>query len=209
MLDRNECLEIPNVCSHGLCVDLQGSYQCICHNGFKASQDQTMCMGKKEDISFRGWRGAETPEEITVRSLATSNYQVSVRNSLTKNEFCETVYGFIQCKICKQDTPQYVLWFSVYSLFPQVTFTCLLTWALGHSGLRWDHHGTSCPFIPLSRKLFGFPLKKAFWNARIQGSSSRVTVLKWIYKHTHTYICFFHPNHWIHEIYLLVLLFNS
>lgn len=54
VLDRNECLEIPNVCSHGLCVDLQGSYQCICHNGFKASQDQTMCMGKKEDISSRG-----------------------------------------------------------------------------------------------------------------------------------------------------------
>lgn len=46
VLDRNECLEIPNVCSHGLCVDLQGSYQCICNNGFKASQDQTMCMGR-------------------------------------------------------------------------------------------------------------------------------------------------------------------
>lgn len=45
VIDRNECLEIPNVCSHGLCVDMQGSYQCICHNGFKASQDQTMCMG--------------------------------------------------------------------------------------------------------------------------------------------------------------------
>ncbi|KAI4541427.1 hypothetical protein MG293_008569 [Ovis ammon polii] len=47
-VDRNECLEIPNVCSHGLCVDLQGSYQCICHNGFKASQDQTMCMDVDE-----------------------------------------------------------------------------------------------------------------------------------------------------------------
>ncbi|RMC01268.1 hypothetical protein DUI87_22217 [Hirundo rustica rustica] len=44
-VDRNECLEIPNICSHGLCVDMQGSYQCVCHNGFKASQDQTMCMG--------------------------------------------------------------------------------------------------------------------------------------------------------------------
>lgn len=45
VIDRNECLEIPNICSHGLCVDMQGSYQCVCHNGFKASQDQTMCMG--------------------------------------------------------------------------------------------------------------------------------------------------------------------
>ncbi|XP_054253822.1 fibrillin-2 isoform X1 [Indicator indicator] len=47
-IDRNECLEIPNVCSRGLCVDMQGSYQCICHNGFKASQDQTMCMDVDE-----------------------------------------------------------------------------------------------------------------------------------------------------------------
>lgn len=47
VIDRNECLEIPNVCSHGLCVDMQGSYQCVCHNGFKASQDQTMCMGRE------------------------------------------------------------------------------------------------------------------------------------------------------------------
>ena len=84
VLDRNECLEIPNVCSHGLCVDLQGSYQCICHNGFKASQDQTMCMGKKGNIISRGYRGAETPEEITVRSPATRNYPVSVRNSLNE-----------------------------------------------------------------------------------------------------------------------------
>ena len=86
VLDRNECLEIPNVCSHGLCVDLQGSYQCICHNGFKASQDQTMCMGKKEDISSRGWHGAERPGEITVQSLATANYQVFFRSSLTKKK---------------------------------------------------------------------------------------------------------------------------
>lgn len=54
-IDRNECLEIPNVCSHGLCVDMQGSYQCVCHNGFKASQDQTMCMGMENFVC--GWFG--------------------------------------------------------------------------------------------------------------------------------------------------------
>uniref|UniRef100_A0A8C3RBV6 Fibrillin 3 n=1 Tax=Cyanoderma ruficeps TaxID=181631 RepID=A0A8C3RBV6_9PASS len=41
---RNECQEIPNVCSHGDCVDTEGSYVCICHNGFKATGEQTMCM---------------------------------------------------------------------------------------------------------------------------------------------------------------------
>ncbi|KAM4052790.1 fibrillin-2 isoform 1-T1 [Anomaloglossus baeobatrachus] len=43
-IDRNECLEIPNVCSHGTCEDTLGSYRCVCNNGFKASQDRTMCM---------------------------------------------------------------------------------------------------------------------------------------------------------------------
>lgn len=43
---RNECQEIPNVCSHGDCVDTEGSYVCICHNGFKATGEQTMCMGQ-------------------------------------------------------------------------------------------------------------------------------------------------------------------
>uniref|UniRef100_A0A8C5I4Y5 Fibrillin-2-like n=1 Tax=Gouania willdenowi TaxID=441366 RepID=A0A8C5I4Y5_GOUWI len=43
-LDRDECQEIPNVCSHGECIDTQGSYRCLCHNGFKATADQTMCM---------------------------------------------------------------------------------------------------------------------------------------------------------------------
>nr|XP_046247842.1 fibrillin-2b isoform X2 [Scatophagus argus] len=43
-LDRNECQEIPNVCSHGECIDTQGSYRCLCHNGFKATADLTMCM---------------------------------------------------------------------------------------------------------------------------------------------------------------------
>ncbi|XP_062816685.1 fibrillin-2 isoform X2 [Anolis carolinensis] len=41
---RNECQEIPNVCSHGDCVDTEGSFICICFNGFKATGDLTMCM---------------------------------------------------------------------------------------------------------------------------------------------------------------------
>uniref|UniRef100_A0A8C2EZW0 Fibrillin 2b n=1 Tax=Cyprinus carpio TaxID=7962 RepID=A0A8C2EZW0_CYPCA len=43
-LDRNECQEIPNVCSHGKCIDTLGSFRCLCHNGFKTTPDLTMCM---------------------------------------------------------------------------------------------------------------------------------------------------------------------
>lgn len=43
---RNECREIANVCSHGDCVDTEGSYTCLCHPGFRASADQTLCTGE-------------------------------------------------------------------------------------------------------------------------------------------------------------------
>ncbi|XP_051766700.1 fibrillin-2b isoform X2 [Ctenopharyngodon idella] len=43
-VDRNECQEIPNICSHGKCIDTEGSFRCLCHNGFKTTPDQTMCM---------------------------------------------------------------------------------------------------------------------------------------------------------------------
>lgn len=35
------------MCSHGNCIDTQGSYRCACHNGFKATADQSMCMGEQ------------------------------------------------------------------------------------------------------------------------------------------------------------------
>lgn len=35
------------MCSHGNCIDTQGSYRCACHNGFKATADQSMCMGER------------------------------------------------------------------------------------------------------------------------------------------------------------------
>lgn len=43
--DRNECLEIPNICSHGDCLDHEGGYTCRCHTGFKTNEDETMCLG--------------------------------------------------------------------------------------------------------------------------------------------------------------------
>lgn len=46
MADRNECLETPNLCSHGKCVDIQGGYMCTCHAGFMATPNGKMCMGK-------------------------------------------------------------------------------------------------------------------------------------------------------------------
>lgn len=48
---RNECREMPNICSHGDCVDTEGSYTCLCHRGFRASADQTLCTGERPFLS--------------------------------------------------------------------------------------------------------------------------------------------------------------
>ncbi|XP_051691464.2 LOW QUALITY PROTEIN: fibrillin-3 [Oryctolagus cuniculus] len=45
---RNECREIPNVCSHGDCMDTEGSYVCRCHRGFHTSADRTLCLDVDE-----------------------------------------------------------------------------------------------------------------------------------------------------------------
>ena len=211
------------------------------------------------------------PPQVTTLSLSGT--------VLTKNELCETVYGFSQCKICKQDTPQYVLGFSGNSFLPQMAFTCLLTWAF-RQVLYGNRHGTSSPFTPLCSHSRGFPggasgkeptsqcrsykrcrfdpwVRKIPWREGMATNSSvlawripmdrgawqatvhrvtkrwawlkrlstqaqfhsekpfgmleckgavRVTGLKWT--HTHTHICFFPPNHWTYEIYLLAWLFQ-
>ncbi|XP_069857979.1 LOW QUALITY PROTEIN: fibrillin-3 [Dipodomys merriami] len=45
---ENECQEIMNVCGHGDCVDMEGSYVFLCHHGFRASANQTLCMDLDE-----------------------------------------------------------------------------------------------------------------------------------------------------------------
>ncbi|KPP64202.1 fibrillin-1-like, partial [Scleropages formosus] len=44
--DRNECIENPNVCSPGTCIDVVGSYRCICPSGYKTTSDSSMCIGE-------------------------------------------------------------------------------------------------------------------------------------------------------------------
>lgn len=58
------------MCSHGDCVDTEGSYVCICHNGFKATGEQTMCMGQCHLpwFSVTPPRVSVTPPRVSVTS---------------------------------------------------------------------------------------------------------------------------------------------
>uniref|UniRef100_A0A8C8RUV9 Fibrillin-2 n=1 Tax=Pelusios castaneus TaxID=367368 RepID=A0A8C8RUV9_9SAUR len=92
-IDRNECLEIPNVCSHGLCVDMQGGYQCICHNGFKASQDQTMCMDVDECERHPCGNGTCKNTVGSYNCLCYPGFELTHNNDCMDIDECSSFFG--------------------------------------------------------------------------------------------------------------------
>ncbi|XP_064901783.1 fibrillin-2 [Columba livia] len=92
-VDRNECLEIPNVCSHGLCVDMQGSYQCVCHNGFKASQDQTMCMDVDECERHPCGNGTCKNTVGSYNCLCYPGFELTHNNDCVDIDECSSFFG--------------------------------------------------------------------------------------------------------------------
>ncbi|XP_068278145.1 fibrillin-2 isoform X1 [Nyctibius grandis] len=92
-VDRNECLEIPNVCSHGLCVDMQGSYQCICHNGFKASQDLTMCMDVDECEHHPCGNGTCKNTVGSYNCLCYPGFELTHNNDCMDIDECSSFFG--------------------------------------------------------------------------------------------------------------------
>lgn len=43
--DLNECTETPDACLNGRCENTDGSYRCICIDGFTLSPDRRVCQG--------------------------------------------------------------------------------------------------------------------------------------------------------------------
>ena len=44
--DIDECVEIPGICTNGHCVNLAGSFQCECFDGYELSSTGDECIGK-------------------------------------------------------------------------------------------------------------------------------------------------------------------
>ncbi|XP_063820322.1 fibrillin-2 [Pseudophryne corroboree] len=92
-IDRNECLEIPNVCSHGTCEDTQGSYRCICNNGFKVSRDRTMCMDIDECERQPCGNGTCKNTVGSYNCLCYPGFELTHNNDCMDIDECVSYYG--------------------------------------------------------------------------------------------------------------------
>ncbi|XP_054842527.1 fibrillin-2 [Eublepharis macularius] len=92
-IDRNECQEIPNVCSHGTCVDKEGSYHCICDNGFKASHDQTMCMDVDECERHPCGNGTCKNTVGSYNCLCYPGFELTHNNDCMDIDECSSFFG--------------------------------------------------------------------------------------------------------------------
>ncbi|XP_061481297.1 fibrillin-2 [Rhineura floridana] len=92
-VDRNECQEIPNVCSHGTCVDKEGTYQCICQNGFKASHDQTMCMDVDECERHPCGNGTCKNTVGSYNCLCYPGFELTHNNDCMDIDECSSFFG--------------------------------------------------------------------------------------------------------------------
>nr|XP_006626990.1 PREDICTED: fibrillin-2 [Lepisosteus oculatus] len=92
-IDRNECLEIPNVCSHGECRDLLGGYQCVCHNGFKATPDRKMCMDVDECERQPCGNGTCKNTVGSYNCLCYPGFELTHNNDCIDIDECRSSYG--------------------------------------------------------------------------------------------------------------------
>ncbi|XP_032070485.1 fibrillin-2 [Thamnophis elegans] len=92
-IDRNECQEIPNVCSHGTCVDKEGSYYCICQNGFKSSRDQTMCMDVDECERHPCGNGTCKNTVGSYNCLCYPGFELTHNNDCMDIDECSSFFG--------------------------------------------------------------------------------------------------------------------
>ena len=44
MTDIDECHERPGICNNGDCNNFQGSFQCVCHNGYTLTPGRDSCV---------------------------------------------------------------------------------------------------------------------------------------------------------------------
>ena len=72
-VDKNECLENPDLCTDGFCVNNQGGYECQCPPDWELSEDDQRCEDTRQESCFDKFRGpgycsSPRPGQVTQRT---------------------------------------------------------------------------------------------------------------------------------------------
>ncbi|XP_076876101.1 fibrillin-2 [Brachyhypopomus gauderio] len=92
-LDRNECLEIPNLCRHGDCRDIQGGYMCVCHDGFKATADLKMCTDVDECVHQPCKNGTCKNTVGSYNCFCHPGFELDLNHHCSDIDECSAPYG--------------------------------------------------------------------------------------------------------------------
>jgi hypothetical protein len=57
MVDNNECLMNPNLCSDGTCLNTDGGFICQCPENYVLSPDGKKCVDIRQDLCYDGFLG--------------------------------------------------------------------------------------------------------------------------------------------------------
>ena len=99
-VDINECVEIPNICSHE-CVNLWGSYRCHCRQGYHLSEDRRTCEDLDECQDVNQCMGACYNEPGGYRCTCPIGYKLSVNG-----RSCEDVDECKESNPCQRQNTQ-------------------------------------------------------------------------------------------------------
>lgn len=55
--DINECEETTGVCANGRCMNLDGSFSCICNEGYRPSPNREFCTGTHHHHHYESGNG--------------------------------------------------------------------------------------------------------------------------------------------------------
>ena len=50
LTDIDECVERDAVCTNGQCLNLIGSFSCVCRNGYRLSPQKDQCLGESQHL---------------------------------------------------------------------------------------------------------------------------------------------------------------
>ena len=90
------------MCAHGICINMDGSFKCVCQEGYVLSPSGHSCSGTSSEASRRGaWTIVDCPFVSAPPPPVSDVDECSENPRICLNGRCENVAGSFQC-VCEE-----------------------------------------------------------------------------------------------------------